>query len=78
MALNMTIFIDNKEDLIQKTLSIIEISKDLEQIKYYIKKYNIPNDIFESSNILNKKLSKGEISFRVYDELTIDNYSKYL
>lgn len=78
MAIDISIFIDNKEDILQKTLAIIEISKDEKQIKYFLSRYNIDESVYNNAKILCEKLNNCEMSFKDYERLSMSNYKKFV
>lgn len=78
MAIDINIFIENKNDEIQKCLSILEMAKDEQQIKYFLYKHNIDKTLFNDSKIILSNLNSGKLSFRTYNTINIDNYKKFL
>lgn len=78
MAIDINIFIENKNDEIQKCLAILEMAKDEQQTKYFLYKHNINKSLFNDSKIILSNLNLGKISFRTYNTINIDNYKKYL
>lgn len=78
MAIDVNIFISNKNDEFQKALAILEVAKDINEIEYFSKKHFISKDILKACEFINKKLDNKEISFKTYNSINIDNYKKYL
>ena len=78
MAIDVNIFISNKNDEFQKALAILEVAKDKNEIKHFALKHSITDEILKACEFINKKLDNKEISFKTYNSINIDNYKKFL
>lgn len=78
MALDINIFVSNKNDELQRALAILDIINSEKDKEYYFNKNNISNDIVKASKILFKKYQDGKISFKRYDTLNVDNYREFI
>lgn len=77
MAIDVNIFISNKEDEIQKALAILEVSSDLEEIKRLSTKNNISTHLIEDCTIIHKKFENGKIKLSNYEKINVNNYKSY-
>lgn len=78
MAIDVNIFISNKNDEFQKALAILEVAKDKKEVNHFASKHSIRKEILQDCEIINTKLENREISFKTYNSINIDNYKKYL